>query len=104
MQAASTRGIDVYVAYAGKQGPAQALRLASRLRAAGLATDLEFDSRRTGAQFKAADRAGARYVVVVGDRELESGQFRVRDMESGRETDVPVDDLVGFLQAGSASS
>jgi histidyl-tRNA synthetase len=95
--------LDVFVAYAGKQGPAQALRVASELRAAGLSTDLDFDARRTGAQFKAANRAGARHVVVVGDREVQSGRYTVRDMTTGKETEVERSALVDFLAKDGAS-
>lgn len=95
-------GLDVFVAFAGKQGPAQALRVASQLRAAGLSTDLDFDARRTGAQFKAANRAGAKHVVVVGDREVQSGRYTVRDMTSGKETEIEESALVDFLSRNGA--
>lgn len=90
--------LEVFVAHAGKEQLEHALKLASRLRGEGLSTDVDFDSRSLSSQFKAADRIGARHVVVVGERELSSGQYTVREMSSGVETPVPEGELVKFLK------
>lgn len=44
------------------------------------------------AQMKYADKIGARYVIVVGDNELESGLARLKDMESGESSEIALDD------------
>lgn len=90
--------LDVFVAQVGRDGFEVAMRLASRLRDQGLRTDLDFEARNLSAQFKAADRGGARHVVVIGEKELASGQFTVREMSSGVETPVTEANLVKFLK------
>ena len=44
------------------------------------------------AQMKYADKLGARYVIVVGDSELETGMAKLKDMESGEASDIALDD------------
>ena len=49
------------------------------------------------AQFKYADKLGARFVGTLGDDELASGQLRLKAMETGREETVPFDSISDFL-------
>ncbi|HEX2258405.1 MAG TPA: histidine--tRNA ligase [Actinomycetota bacterium] len=90
--------LDVFVASVGDRGRRQAFKVASMLRDAGMSADLDFAGRVLGGQFKAANRAGAEWVIVIGDKELDAGRYTVRRMSSGEESSVPQDELVGFLE------
>jgi histidyl-tRNA synthetase len=69
--------------------------LTARLRAAGLRADRAFDARSPKAQFKAADRSGARLALVVGPDEAAAGTVGIKDLAGGSEqVTVAVDDLV----------
>src|SRR5438067_4911910 len=57
-----------------------ALKLVHELREAGLRADRAFDSRSMKAQFKLADRSGARLAVVVGEDELAAGKAKVQSL------------------------
>jgi histidyl-tRNA synthetase len=46
---------------------------------------------------KAADRSGARWAVVVGDRDLEAGVVQLKDLSNGEQTAVPLPDLLEKL-------
>ncbi len=92
-------GLDVYVASVGEEARRRAFVIATDLRRRGLACDLDQDGRGLRTQLKAADRAGARHAVVVGERDLAEGGVTVRDMASGREERVPVDALAAHLEA-----
>jgi histidyl-tRNA synthetase len=59
--------------------------LTASLRAAGLRADRAFDGRSARAQFKAADRSGARVAVVVGPDELAGGVVGLKDLQGGGE-------------------
>ena len=78
-----------------------ALALARRLRQTGCRIDLESPHRRLKAQMKQADKAGARFVVILGDAELESGRATVRDLKAQK--DYPslfgLDDEAGAIVA-----
>ena len=47
---------------------------------------------------KAADRSGARFAVVVGERDLAAGVAQVKDLRNGQQAEVPVADLVAELE------
>jgi histidyl-tRNA synthetase len=71
-----------------------ALSLVHELRDAGVRADRAFDGRSMKAQFKLADRSGARLAVVVGPQELEDGVVKVRSLETGDEELVSRGDAV----------
>ena len=76
---------------------ARAFALVADLRRAGVATDQAFDARSLKAQLKVADRAGARWCVVLGAAELDRGAVVVKDLQSGSQAEVPLDGLVAAL-------
>jgi histidyl-tRNA synthetase len=82
--------LDVYFVTLAPEARMPAFRLAGALRAEGLACDLDYGDRSTKGQFKQADRAGARYAVVIGDEELAAGVCSLRDMETGEQRTVLV--------------
>ena len=51
-----------------------------------------------GAQMKMADRAGARFALILGDREATDGTVTVRRLEDGHQDTVPVTDVVAWIQ------
>ncbi|HEX3201389.1 MAG TPA: His/Gly/Thr/Pro-type tRNA ligase C-terminal domain-containing protein, partial [Actinomycetes bacterium] len=72
--------------------PAQ--RLVRDLRRAGLVADLPYADRTLNGHMKAAARAGARTVVILGEQELAGGQAAVRDMAARRQHPVPLAEVV----------
>ena len=89
---------------------AERLRIATIVRAAGIAARAELGHRKLGKQIESAAREQAHFAVIVGD-ELADGQVQLRDLEAGTQKAVPVDDLareVGRAQAshhhGTAAS
>jgi histidyl-tRNA synthetase len=84
--------LDVFFVTLAPEARLPAFRLAGALRAEGLSCDLDYAERSAKGQFRQADRAGARFAVVIGDEELASGTCSLRDMESGEQRVVPVAD------------
>ncbi len=77
---------EVYVVSRGEQAEPMALQIARQLRQAGHAVDLDLTGAAFGKQFKRADRAGARWAVVIGDSEAEAGAVVLKDLrEAGAE-------------------
>lgn len=83
--------LDVYVANLGKEDFEPAFALTQRLRAAGLKADCDHTGRGFRAQFKYANKLGARSVAIVGGDELARGQVKLRDMQSGTEQELPLE-------------
>ena len=62
--------------------------------------DAPFDDARLKHQFRTADRLGARFAVVIGERELAAGTVTVRRLSDGEERDVPFEDAIAWMRQG----
>ena len=71
-----------------------ALTLTQELRAAGISADRAWDARSFKAQFKSADRAGARVAVIVGPDESARRVVGLKPMRGGDQVEVPIDEVV----------
>ena len=90
--------LDAFVVNAiGPAGSSDVIALLHELREAGLSADRAYGGRSMKAQLGAADRAGARYVVVVGRQEMERGAVAVRDMATGEQEEVARARVVPWL-------
>jgi len=88
---------DVYLVPMGREAKAYAVGLAGRLRAAGVRTDLAYGDRALKGAMKAADRSGARFAVVIGDRELAEGVLPLKSLATGDQESVAGDELVQII-------
>jgi len=78
------------------------LRIATELRAAGLAARAELGQRKLGKQLEAAARDGAHFAVIIGD-ELAGGHVQLRDLEAGTQRAVEVASLARELERAAKS-
>ena len=74
------------------------LAVAGELRAAGIATEVVLDGGKLGKQFKYADRAGIRFVLVLGEDELAKGVVTVKDLRREDQFEVARTELVKTLR------
>ncbi len=88
----------VMVACLGKPAKLAALKLVEDLREAEVGTLLAFGDRSLKAQLKSADRAGVAYTVILGEEELKAGRAVVREMAGSQQVEVPLGEVVGWLQ------
>jgi histidyl-tRNA synthetase len=84
--------LDLFVAYAKPELRGDAFRLAADVRRAGLAARLELGGRSLKGQLKQADRAGARYVAILGDEGAS-----LKDMETGEQQTVEPDTVMHHI-------
>ncbi len=75
----------------------QSIALAHRLRRAGFQVDLYPALDRYGRQFKYADERGIRYALLLGPQEQEKGVVAVKDLVSGEQVEVPVEEIEEWL-------
>ena len=92
-----TLGAKVYVAPVNAKVTNEAIKIAQQLRAKGIPTMVDMMGRRLGKQFEYADKKGILSVVIVGERELAENSVTVRNMKTGDQTSVKLDDLVSFF-------
>jgi histidyl-tRNA synthetase len=90
--------IDAYIAPVGEGMNREALRLAKDLRRAGLAVELGDRSFRLKKMFEAATKAGAKYILIVGENETKAGAFALKNLATGEQVSVPRADLPKKIQ------
>jgi histidyl-tRNA synthetase len=93
----SEPALRCYVVALGDDARRRAGKLVWDLRAAGVSADLPFEDRPMKAQMKLADRSGAVFVAIVGERELAEGTVTLRRLVDGIQKTVPADDVVRWL-------
>ena len=87
-------GCDVYLAGLGAAAEKRAFQLAKELRDEGFSAESDVAGRSLKAQMKYADKIGARFSMVIGDAELEANQAQLKNMSTGEQTPVPLDQVV----------
>jgi histidyl-tRNA synthetase len=90
----------IFFVAADAEGARASLTLASRLRKAGIACDLDARGGKLPRQFKQAERVGARWAVVLGGAEVASGQAKLKDMNTREESPVALSDLIQRVKPG----
>ncbi len=90
--------IDAFVVTGKPEFEAQAFKLVKDLRAAGISTDMDFGTRAFKKQFEQANKLGARYALILGDEEIKNGTVAVKDMQSGEQRAVPIDQVKSLFR------
>ena len=90
--------LDAYIAPLGAGMNSHALRLARELRRAGVRADLGDESFRLKKSFEAAEKADARYIVIVGENEVAGGQFSVKELATGKQEPIARESLAEYLR------
>jgi histidyl-tRNA synthetase len=89
---------DVYVVPLGAAAKSRAVTLVAALRTAGVAADLAYGDRGMKGALRAADRSGAAYALVLGDRDLAAGVVQAKDLRSGEQHAVPLADVTDQMR------
>ena len=88
----------VYIAGMDAECRPKAFALASELRLNGINAEIDLMERSVKAQFKYADKIGAKYVAVIGGNELAEGKANVKCMANGESETVLFSDMVAFFK------
>lgn len=91
-------GVACYLAGMNEAARQKAFLLAADLRRAGVSCEVDLMDRSVKAQFKYADKTGARFVAVLGERELEEGAAEVKDMKNSCAERVKFQELANYIQ------
>ena len=89
---------DVYIAALGEAARAAGFALAEQLRRQGIRAEFDHVGRSFKAQFKYADKLGARYVAILGEDELAQGCVKLKHMATGQEEMLKQEALAGKIK------
>ncbi|AXG82330.1 histidine--tRNA ligase [Streptomyces paludis] len=88
---------SVFAVPLGEEARRALFGVVTELRRAGVAADFSYGGKGLKGAMKNANRSGARYTVVAGERDLAEGVAQLKDMETGEQTPVALDALVTEL-------
>lgn len=97
-------GISVYFATFGENALKKALLYTSLLRKAGVSADFDHLNKSFKAQFKYANKINAKYVVSIGDDEINSGVLKVKNMQNGEETTCDIAEFEESIKKAETAS
>jgi histidyl-tRNA synthetase len=88
------RRVNAFVVPLGDEARRRGLKIADELRNAGVSTDFAFGGKGLKGAMKAADRSGARYAILLGERDLAEGVGQLKDLTTAEQRAVPLPELV----------
>ncbi len=77
----------------------ESIKIAQQLRDAGINTDIDLADKSPSKNLEYANSLGIPYVVFIGKRELEENKVKLRDMKTGKEEMLKVDEVIGRLKS-----
>jgi len=92
---------QIYVAQIGEKANLFATKLVEDLREAGVYAVKDITAKSLKAQFKYADKIGAKYTLTIGDDEIQNGVGKLKNMQTGEEIEIRQRDgafVLGILE------
>ncbi len=93
----NNRSADLLITLFDEQYIENSLQLASKLRAAGLKTEIYPEPDKLGKQFKLADQKKIPFVAIIGEQEIEAEKVALKNMQTGQQELLTVEELIGQI-------
>ena len=94
----SKNEFDIYIASLGKDAQLLAFEIAIKLRKKGFKVEKDYLDKSLKAQMKTADRFLVKYVLIIGEEELVNNNIIIRNMATGKQEEVPVEEIASFFE------
>ena len=84
----------------GDNAKAFVIKLVNDLRQEGVSASCDNMKKSLKAQMKYADKIKSEYTVIIGDNEIESGVCNLKNMTTGENTEIKINELKNYLKGG----
>jgi len=91
--------LAAYVVWMGESALAPAARLVRELRAEGLSVEIDYDPMKIKKAMGIANKLEARFAIIIGEGELASGKYQVKDMSSGEQKELEPASIGAYVKA-----
>jgi histidyl-tRNA synthetase len=88
----------IYIAGMDDESRKKAFMIANKLRGEGISAEIDHMGRSVKAQFKYADKLGAKFVATIGESELQSGEVEIKKMADGSREKVKFENIYTYLK------
>ena len=89
---------DIFLVHLGEAAKAHCITLSTQLRTAGLAVVFDFAERKMKKAMSMASEAGAKYAVIVGDNEIESGMYAFKNLATGEQKHLDINSIISTVK------
>jgi histidyl-tRNA synthetase len=89
---------DLFIVFLGGAARDSAFKVARELREAGMAVVMEFEDRKMKKAMAAADKSRARYALIIGENEVASGKYGLKNLATGEQESLALDEIVSKLK------
>ena len=89
---------DLYIAHLGAEAFRRGIAAAKELRSRGLSVRIDPRTAKLDKQMQLANREGTRFALIIGETEIASGRYQLKDMDSGIQELVAADDWAKIEQ------
>jgi histidyl-tRNA synthetase len=93
--------VEVFVATINKEVLKKSLKIIQKLRESGIKTDFDLRERNLTRQLEYANSLGVPFVLIIGEKELKTKKFKLRDMEKKIEKEMELSEIIKFLKKNS---
>jgi histidyl-tRNA synthetase len=90
--------VSVYGVPLGESAERTIFSLVAALRRAGIAADMSYGGKGLKGAMKSADRSGAAYAVILGERDIATGSAQLKDLASGDQTAVTLTEIIDVIK------
>lgn len=90
--------LDLYVIALGDSAKDYSFKLVNDLRCENIKADIDHMNRGLKPQMKYANKISCKYTVVLGDNEINSQKAKIKNMDTGEETEVMLDKIIDFIR------
>lgn len=91
------KALACYVITAGEGTEVKAMSIMNTLRQQGISAEKDYQDRKLKGQLKDADRKNALFTIIVGEEELASGEYKLKDMKTGEQTAIAEDAIAATI-------
>jgi len=90
---------DLYVVCLGESAVQHSINLIHNLRSAGISVERDYESASLKSQMRKANKMQTRFTLILGDNEIESGKYSLKNMSTSDQTEVSADSLLESLRS-----
>ena len=88
---------DLYIATLSDKAKDNLMLFANNLRSKGISVEIDISDRSFKGQLKYANKIGAKYMLVIGDDEIDTNNAKLKNMATGEETPIALDKIAEFF-------
>lgn len=90
--------LEVFLVTIGENADKEAFKILYNLREEGISAEKDHLGRSIKAQFKYANKLNAKFTLVLGEDELNKGLVKIKNMDTGQQTDIKIEDISKFIK------